>query len=197
MNNKYLKLLLSKFARYFIQGAILVIPITLTIYIVYNAISFVDHLLPVHYPGLNLIIIITTITLLGAFGSTIILQPFINYFERMMEKAPLVKVIYTSLKDLLSAFVGKEKKFNQPVLVKINGTDEIMRLGFITQEDLTFIGIEDRFVAVYFPHSYNFSGNLLIVPRKNVIKVSGPSAEVMKFIVSGGVTDLDHIKIKS
>jgi uncharacterized membrane protein len=115
----------------------------------------------------------------------------------MMEKAPLVKVIYTSLKDLLSAFVGKEKKFNQPVLVKINGTDEIMRLGFITQEDLTFIGIEDRFVAVYFPHSYNFSGNLLIVPRKNVIKVSGPSAEVMKFIVSGGVTDLDHIKIKS
>jgi uncharacterized membrane protein len=175
----------------------LVIPITLTIYIVYNAISFIDHLLPVHYPGLNLIIIITTITLLGAFGSTIILQPFINYFERMMERAPLVKVIYTSLKDLLSAFVGKEKKFNQPVLVKINSTDEIMRLGFITQEDLTFIGIENKYVAIYFPHSYNFSGNLLVVPVKNVIKISGPSAEVMKFIVSGGVTDLENIKIKS
>jgi uncharacterized membrane protein len=197
MNNKYFKRLISKFARYFIQGAILVIPITLTIYIVYNAISFIDHLLPVHYPGLNLIIIITTITLLGAFGSTIILQPFINYFERMMERAPLVKVIYTSLKDLLSAFVGKEKKFNQPVLVKINSTDEIMRLGFITQEDLTFIGIENKYVAIYFPHSYNFSGNLLVVPVKNVIKISGPSAEVMKFIVSGGVTDLENIKIKS
>jgi uncharacterized membrane protein len=197
MNNNYFKRLISKFARYFIQGAILVIPITLTIYIVYNAISFIDHLLPVHYPGLNLIIIITTITLLGAFGSTIILQPFINYFERMMERAPLVKVIYTSLKDLLSAFVGKEKKFNQPVLVKINSTDEIMRLGFITQEDLTFIGIENKYVAIYFPHSYNFSGNLLVVPVKNVIKISGPSAEVMKFIVSGGVTDLENIKIKS
>ena len=197
MNNKYFKRLISKFARYFIQGAILVIPITLTIYIVYNAISFIDHLLPVHYPGLNLIIIITTITLLGAFGSTIILQPFINYFERMMERAPLVKVIYTSLKDLISAFVGKEKKFNQPVLVKINSTDEIMRLGFITQEDLTFIGIENKYVAIYFPHSYNFSGNLLVVPVKNVIKISGPSAEVMKFIVSGGVTDLENIKIKS
>ena len=197
MNNKYYKFLLSKFARYFIQGAILVIPITLTVYIVYNAISFVDNLLPVHYPGLNLIIIITSITLLGAFGSTIILQPFINYFERMMEKAPLVKVIYTSLKDLLSAFVGKEKKFNQPVLVKINSADEVMRLGFITQDDLTFIGLEEQMMAVYFPHSYNFSGNLLIVPSKNVKKINGTSADIMKFVVSGGVTDLENVKIKS
>jgi uncharacterized membrane protein len=192
-----MKRILSKLARFFIQGALLVIPITLTIYIVYNAISFIDHLLPVHFPGLNLIIIVGGITLLGAFGSSIILAPFINYFDKILEKAPLVKVIYTSVKDLLSAFVGKEKKFNQPVLITIDATNEIYRVGFITQSSLAYIGLQDYYIAVYVPHSYNFSGNLLIVSSKNIKRISGSSADIMKFIVSGGVTDLENIKIKN
>ena len=65
------------------------------------------------------------------------------------------------------------------------------KLGFITQEDLSKLGIEGK-VAVYLPHSYNFSGNLFIVPSQNVIILkSASSADVMKFIVSGGVTEIE------
>ncbi|MCC7050301.1 MAG: DUF502 domain-containing protein [Bacteroidia bacterium] len=191
-----MKYIFSKLARYFIQGMLWVTPITITFYIIYNAINFVDHLLPVHFPGLNLIIIFGSITLLGAFGSSIILRPFINYFDRLMEKAPLVKVIYTSIKDLLSAFVGKEKKFNQPVLITIDASNEIYRIGFITQKSLIHVGLEEKYITVYVPHSYNFSGNLIIASAKNVYRIEGSSADIMKFVISGGVTDLENIKIK-
>jgi uncharacterized membrane protein len=99
----------------------------------------------------------------------------------------LVRIIYSSLKDLISAFVGDKKKFNQPVLVLLNKSSELRKLGFITQTDLGEWGLKES-VAVYLPHSYNFSGDLYIVPRENVTIVQASGADVMKFIVSGGVT---------
>ncbi|MCK4699410.1 MAG: DUF502 domain-containing protein, partial [Bacteroidales bacterium] len=95
--------------------------------------------------------------------------------------------IYTSIRDLLSAFVGKEKKFNKPVLVRVNTISNLEKMGFLTQEDLSKLGIKENKVAVYFPHSYNFSGEMFIVPVEHITPIKAPSAEVMKIIVSGGV----------
>ncbi len=95
----------------------------------------------------------------------------------------------------MSAFVGKDKKFTEPVLVKVNKDSDLEKLGFITQHDLTELGIEAGKVAVYLPHSYNFSGNLFIVPSANVKPLNVNSAEVMKFIVSAGVTSIPGRKI--
>jgi len=100
-------------------------------------------------------------------------------------------VIYSSIRDLLSAFVGKEKKFNNPVLVKVNHLSNLEKLGFLTQDDLSHLGVEGKKVAVYFPHSYNFSGELFIVPIEHVRPVDITSVEHMKFIVSGGASGLD------
>jgi uncharacterized membrane protein len=102
----------------------------------------------------------------------------------------LVKVIYSSIKDLLSAFVGKERKFNTPVLVTVNPVSDLEKMGFLTQEDVSHIGIEGKKVAVYFPHSYNFSGEMFIVPAAQVKKINAAASDVMKFIVSGGVTNI-------
>ena len=105
---------------------------------------------------------------------------------------PLIKTIYESVTDLLSAFVGNKKKFNVPVMVKMNKESDIYKLGFLTREDLSQLGIPNTYVAVYLPHSYNFSGNMFVVPSTQVTTLNLPSSEVMKFIVSGGVIDIDE-----
>jgi len=66
----------------------------------------------------------------------------------------------------------------------------VHKLGFITQEDLASLGLKEGFIAVYLPHSYNFSGNLFIVPKENVTLIDRSTSDVMKFIVSGGVVDV-------
>ena len=73
----------------------------------------------------------------------------------------------------------------------LNESAEVYKLGFITQKDLSELKIEPGFIAVYFPHSYAFSGNLFIVPEKNVRELDAQSSEIMKFIVSGGVVEVD------
>jgi uncharacterized membrane protein len=64
------------------------------------------------------------------------------------------------------------------------------KLGFVTQKDLSSLGISEGKSAVYLPHSYNFSGNLFIVSNDLITPVEGPAEEIMKFIVSGGITKI-------
>jgi uncharacterized membrane protein len=132
------------------------------------------------------------IFLMGLLGSSIILRPLFSILDHALEHTPVVKTIYSSIKDFLSAFVGSKKRFNKPVLITINKENNIQQLGFITQEDLSELKISKGTMAVYIPLSYSFSGNLLIVPVDHITLVDASSAEVMKFIISGGVTDIDE-----
>ncbi len=186
------KLIYRKIISYFFRGLLLVVPITLIIYIVVRLFVFLDHLIPTTIPGLGLVILLATITLLGYLGSSFIAQPMVDYANKMLDKVPLIKTIYTAISDLMSAFVGTKKSFTRPVLVKMNRESDIEKLGFVTTEDLTMLHIHSGKVAVYMPHSYNFSGNLFIVPVENVTPVNVNTAEFMKFIVSGGVTEVGH-----
>jgi len=185
---------MKKLFRYFFQGLIYVAPLAITVYAVYLIFSVVDGFLQkfiqdwfnIHIPGLGLLVIFLLISLLGFLGQSIIFRPVKRLVLNMINRAPIVKVVYTSIRDLLNAFVGKEKKFTQPVLVKVNTISELEKIGFLTQENLADLDILDK-VAVYFPHSYNFSGELFIVPREHVKPFNMAPAEAMKFIVSGGV----------
>ena len=185
---------------YFFQGLLFIVPVGLTLYIIYLTYSFINGLLieyirPViklDIPFLDLIIVLLIIALVGFLGQTFIFRPVKTLVNRTFEKLPIIKYIYTSLKDIISAFVGKDKKFNHPVLVKVNHISNLEKLGFITPEDLNIIGIEEKKVAIYFPHSYNFSGEMFIVPADQVTRIDLPAAEVMKFIVSGGVIQIEN-----
>ncbi len=182
------------FLKYFFRGLLYTVPITLTFYIIYELFVFLDGLIPVKFkvPGLGFLFLIALITLFGFVGSSIIIEPLKAQFNQLIDKAPLLKTIYSSVKDLLSAFVGSKKSFDKPVLVKINKDSNLEKLGFITAEDLKKIGVTDDRIGVYLPHSYNFSGNFFIVPASQVTPVKNvKSADFMKFIVSGGVTKLD------
>ncbi len=185
----------SKFqlVKYFFRGLLLVVPLALTLYIIVLAIRWLDGLIGLDIPGLGLLTILAAITIFGYLGSTLLAQPIFNFFESIMVRLPLVRIIYTSLRDLVSAFVGDHKKFDQPVLVNLLKEGTVKRVGFVTQQDLEFLGIAG-FVAVYFPHSYNFSGNLLLVPKDHITLLNISSTEVMKFVVSGGVSDIEVSK---
>ncbi|MFP4288370.1 MAG: DUF502 domain-containing protein [Bacteroidota bacterium] len=173
---------------YFLQGLLLIAPISITLYVVYLLFEFVDGLLPLKIPGLGVVIIFSSITFIGFAGSVLIKTPFSRFFNRMLERVPIIKIVYSSISDLLSAFVGQKRKFTEPVMVVLSKESNIRKLGFITEKDLHSLGISNEFVAVYLPHSYNFSGNMFIVPAENLVPIEANSAEFMKFIVSGGVT---------
>jgi len=190
---------MSKIVRYFIQGLIITVPVAIVVIVVYKIIVWIGSLFtvfgtivsPVIDPVIILLTAILLIFLMGLLGSSIILRPMFSMFDHVLEHTPVVKTLYTSVKDFLSAFVGSKKRFNKPVLVTINKENNIQQLGFITQEDLSELNLQKGHYAVYVPLSYSLSGNLLIVPADHITVVDASSSEVMKFIVSGGVTDID------
>ena len=177
--------------KYFVRGLVYLAPLSLTIYIAYSIIVALDKFLNIGIPGVGLLLAAVMITILGYLGSLLISSPFVVWFERMLVKIPLISILYTSIKDLVNAFAGDKNKFNKPVLVKFDKNVDALKPGFLTAEDLSEINLKDS-VAVYMPHSYNFSGNIFIVPKENVIVVDKPSVDFMKFIVSGGVTHFNQ-----
>ena len=190
---------MNRIIRYFFQGLLYTVPIFITVYVIYQIISSVGnvvhalgiHIHPVIDPFLGFFAVIGLVIIMGMVGSSLILQPFFKIIDHNIERAPLIKTIYSSVKDLLSAFVGKKKRFNKPVLVRTNINPEVQKIGFVTNEDLSELAINKEKVAVYLPYSYAFSGMLIVVDRENVTPLNASSAEVMKFIISGGVTDID------
>jgi len=200
------KPLKRRLVNYFLQGLLYIAPLGITVYILYALFGFFDGLLRssiqslfgVDIPGLGLVIIFAMVTLLGYVGQTVIAQPAKKYLNQLIRQAPFLQTIYTTTKDFLGAFLGKEKKFVHPVLVKLNPQYELERIGFLTQTDLSELKIKDK-VAVYFPQSYSFSGDLFIVPSENVIPLDITPRDAMKFAVTGGVARVseDHdVKIE-
>ena len=175
------------------RGLLLVAPFALTIYIISLALQFIDGLIGIKIPGLGIAILLISITFFGYLVSTLLVRSAFDITETLIKRLPFINTIYSSLKELTSAFVGNKKKFVQPVLVIMNKEARLHKLGFMTQEDLNTIHLPG-YVAVYIPQSYNFSGDLFILPKDGVTPVDIASTEIMKFIVSGGVAELQKLE---
>ena len=182
---------MKKFINYFLQGLLYIVPISVTLYVVYWTFIKIDGILPFQFPGLGLIAVIALITFIGFAGSAIIASPINSFYQGLLKKAPLLQTIYTSMKDLMRTFVGKKKGFDQAVLIKLYENSTIERIGFITNEDLSSLGIKGGKILVYLPHSYAFSGQLFVVEKSYITPIDKSSSEIMKLIVSGGVTEIE------
>ena len=188
----YFRLLVN----YFLRGLLFVAPVFFTLYALFVSLRWADSLIhdqfPQLFPGVGLLILLFSITLVGLLTKLFFFDWVMNALEHLFNQSPVTKVIYSSLRDLFSAFVGEKKKmFSQPVMVMLFKEAGIQKLGFITKQDLEMIGVKGM-AAVYFPHSYNFSGNLYLVPKENITVLHDfPAADAMKFIVSGGVTEIE------
>jgi len=179
-----------RIAQYFLQGLLYLAPLVVTGFVFYKTFQVIDNLFPFKFPGLGLLLTLVVITFMGIIGSSILIQPILGLMDDLLSRAPLVKVIYTSIKDFLEAFMGKKKKFTEPVLVKMYENSDIMRLGYVTSRDVSHLGLDSTFVAVYFPDSYNFAGMLYIVPTRTIIPVDESTTEIMKYIITAGVTEM-------
>lgn len=178
---------LRRFINYFLKGLLVVVPTGLTIYFIYALVSWTDSLLPFNIPGLGLLTVIGVTLAVGAAANSIIARPLFDVINKMLAKIPLVNFIYTSINDLVTAFAGDKNRFNQPVLVPFDENGKLYKPGFITQSDLEKIGLSGM-VTVYLPHSYNFSGNVFLVDSSLLKPLKGKSSDIMKYIVSGGVS---------
>ncbi len=169
----------------FLRGLIIVVPIALTLYLIYEAFQRIDRLLNLPYRGAGFAVTVVLIVLIGALASNFFVRKFLELTEAVFTRAPLVRLIYASIRDLLEAFVGDQKRFTQPVAVSL--TEGVRAIGFMTQEDLAFLAMPGQ-VAVYLPFSYSMAGTLVIVPTARVDRLALDSASVMALVVSGGVS---------
>lgn len=177
----------------FLRGLVVVVPIALTIYLVYEAFVRIDRLLDLKTPGLGFAVTIVGVIAIGALAGNFVGRELLRLAEGVFTRMPLVRLIYSSIRDLLEAFVGDKKRFNQPVTVAI--TDQIRTVGFVTQEDLTFLSLPGD-VAVYLPFSYSMAGSLIVVSRTRVQRLGIDSASAMAFVVSGGVSRAASMSLK-
>jgi uncharacterized membrane protein len=193
----------KKLLQWFLQGLLVLAPITITLYALYAVITTIDGWIPlftyvddkgvVHVQnyGVGLIIILTAIILIGYFSSFFITGRIISFMDKFMEKTPGIKHIYSTTRDFFEAFAGDKKKFTQNVLANVDDND-VWRLGFITRNDMSDFGLKD-YVSVYIPMAYSVAGNVYILPRARIKPITNiNSAQTMKFAVSGGVTDIDE-----
>lgn len=189
---------MKRFFSYFLQGLLFFVPLVITLIILLKLFDFFAGLFSFFGFSSNAILntvlglsgTILFVTLLGALASSYLFNKLFSLLEERLEQLPLIKHIYSPIKDFTSAFVGSKKRFNKPVLVLTAPEADIEEMGFITQEDLRDFAILDK-VAVYMPYSYSFMGRLIIVPKDRIKPIQKTAAEVMKFVVSGGVSDAD------
>ena len=178
---------MKKLTKYFSQGLLFLVPIVVTIYVLYFVFMKIDGIFRFEIPGMGFIVTIITVTIIGFIVSHFLTKTLVHAVEKTINRLPLVKMIYTSIKDLIGAFVGEKKSFNKPVLVSISPDSFVQVIGFMTKDSLDNLGLTGK-VAVYIPQSYNFAGNLIIVKKEQITPLQADSGTVMAFIVSGGIT---------
>ena len=174
--------------RSFAQGLLVLAPVAITVWVVWATVTTLDKWLDTRIPGLGIIIAAAGITLIGYLTGNVVGNKLLSWLEGGLQRVPFIRILYNALRDLFGAFVGSKRKFDKPVAVEIN-KHGLKVLGFLTNEQFDDPQLAGH-VSVYLPESYNFAGNLIVVPKDRVRPLDADGAEFMAFIVSGGVTDM-------
>lgn len=179
---------MRRFVNWFLQGLILTVPVAVTAYVVYVVLAFVDALIPLPIPGLGVLIVVASITLVGFLGSSLVSRGTVFFLDGLFERLPFVRLLYSATKDLLNAFVGSQKRFDHAVTVALSDDGQVRVMGFITRDTLENFGLRET-VAVYLPLSYSVAGHVVLVPASRITPVPVDGAKALAFVVSGGVSD--------
>jgi uncharacterized membrane protein len=192
----------KKLLQYFLQGLLILAPITITAYAIFWVVTSIDNLLPiftykdlqgnvkVQNYGIGFLIIILALIVIGYFSSFFITGRVVSFVDKLLERTPGIKYIYSTTRDFFEAFAGDKKKFTKNVLANVDDND-VWRFGFITRDDMEEFGLKD-YVTVYIPMAYSVAGNVYVIPKERIKPITNISAaQTMKFAVSGGITDVD------
>ena len=181
---------MTRLLNYFLRGLVVVVPLALTIYICAKIVTTIDSWMELPWRGAGFALALVLVTLIGALASSIVTRSLLGAVDRLFDRLPFVRLLYSSAKDMLNAFVGEKRRFDKPVLVAISNDRAVKVLAFLTSESLSSLGVDDN-VTVYMPQSYGFAGHIVVVPADRVTRIDADAAEVMAFIISGGVTQVE------
>jgi len=171
---------LKKASKYFFEGAIIMGPIALAIFVMWKILEFLDGIIPVKVPGLGIIILVILITLIGYFANLMVGRYVFATLQSLLQKIPLISFVYNTVRQLADIFSGDKKGIGEPALIILTEKPLVMKPGFI-------VGEKDDMAIVLLPHSFNYSGNIFIVEKKNVVRVSVPQGLWFQIIISGGI----------
>jgi len=182
---------MSRLLNYFLRGLVVVVQLALTLYVCAVIFRTIDSWLSLPIRGAGFVLALALITIVGFMASSLITRSLIGALDRMFDRLPFVRLLYSSAKDMLNAFVGEKRRFDKPVLASLSADGSVKVLAFLTSDSLDTLGLVDQ-VTVYMPQSYGFAGHILVVPASRVERIDADAAEVMAFIISGGVTQVER-----
>lgn len=184
----------------FLRGLTLVLPLALTLYAAYWLLASAERLFhwlwllafPAdwYFTGFGLVLGIIAVIGVGALMNAWIGEILVSLLERLLDRIPLVKTIYGSVRDLMSFFSGKKKGIGRVVTVDV--TPEIRMLGFVTNEDASGLTSQKRDaerIAVFLPMSYQIGGFMIFVPRERISPVDMKVEDALRLAITAGVTD--------
>ena len=192
---------MNALGKLFLKGLAVVIPITLTLAILWWMATGAEQLMGAvlkftlpsgwYVPGMGLVSGLALITLIGLLSHVLIFQKLFNLGDAIFHRLPLVKTIYTAIKDFIGYLnPDKESEMNKVVMVQLPG-QSFQLIGFVTREqfdDLPFTPTAEDPVAVYMPMSYQIGGYTLFLPRSCLTPLDMPFEDAMRLVVTGAVT---------
>lgn len=182
----------SKLIKYFFTGLAVLLPLALSISFIAYLVSKLDVITNINFFLIEMFIILAFVFIVGFLSNVYFGNKIGQIIEEWLIKIPIFGFLYKSMRDVTTAFVGHDKKFTEPVAVKLNG-DNIYKLGFITTKSADLISLnisDDSLIAVYFPISFSIAGDLFLVPESQIKIVNEKPKEMMQYIISGGVINL-------
>ncbi len=180
---------MTRLLNYFFKGLVFLAPLVFTVYVCVRVFRTIDGWLGLQTPGVGFFVTVALITMFGFLAQSFLTRGMLGLVENLFERLPFVRLLYTSARDLLNAFVGDKRRFDKPVLVSPYPGGVARLFGFVTQESLDHIGLPGH-ATVYLPFSYSIAGTLMLFPKSAIVPLDADSAEAMAFIVSGGVTGI-------
>lgn len=195
------------FNKIFFRGLITLLPIALTIYILYSAIvilenllgSFLRQFITEYVPGLGLLATLVLIFVFGLMLNNFITMRILHSLESKLVQVPFIKAIYSPLRDLMNLFDRKDNDDSKKVVLVRIGDSGAQAMGLVTREnfrDLPFSSQMTDKVAVYFPFSYGLGGYTILVPRSLLTEVDLPIERAMSLAITGWVK-ADTTPVKS
>ena len=180
------------FSKYFLNGLIVLVPIAITVFVTMNVFTFTENLmgryLPVHFPGLPLVAVLLLIVLIGWLSSHWLLKSLLEYAERLVDSIPIVKFIYSSVKQIATTVFESQRLLENAVLVPYPHAG-VKALGFVMTELSEPIAdvFSEEHLCVFIPMSLNLTAGVnIFVPRRDVIPLEVTSESALQYVLTAG-----------
>lgn len=186
----------------FLQGVAITLPVTLTAAVLYwlaaTAESFlgglIQHLFPglPYWTGMGIVLAIALIFLAGILMNMWVTRRLAGLVDRQLERIPIVKSIYGSIRDILGFISRKDSSAGFRQVVAVSVTDQIRLVGFVTVEDASAAPLasksSDSLVGVYLPMSYQIGGYTVYLPRARIEPLDMTIEDAMRFTLTAGLS---------